>query len=175
MENKELPYDSFEVIYHNQINDCHYYCLVCEQDSFVIGMLNIRFEEQLHHSKRIAEILEFAVASAYRSKGIGKEMFAQSCQIATDNSCSQIEVAWKQLLHSGTNGCATSEYGRKLMRDIMMVYDGDQDRYAKLSGHGFQMLANAMEADLPYQINCPALLICGDYDKAGSTKRYNKA
>ncbi len=97
MENKELPYDSFEVIYHNQINDCHYYCLVCEQDGFVIGMLNIRFEEQLHHSKRIAEILEFAVASAYRSKGIGKEMFAQSCQIATDNSCSQIEVACNQL------------------------------------------------------------------------------
>lgn len=82
---------------------------------------------------------------------------------------------WKQLLHSGVNGCATSEYGRKLMLDIMKVYDGNQERYAKLSGHGFQMLANAMEADLPYQIDCPALLICGDYDKAGSTKRYNKA
>ena len=64
-----------------------------EYKGFVIGMLNIRFEEQLHHSKRIAEILEFAVVSAYRNKGIGKEMFAQSCQIATDNSCSQIEVA----------------------------------------------------------------------------------
>jgi len=82
---------------------------------------------------------------------------------------------WKWLLKSGTNGCAESEYGRKLMRDMMMVYDGDQERYAKLSGHGFRMLADAMEADLPYRIDCPALLICGERDQAGSTKRYNRA
>ena len=61
------------------------------------------------------------------------------------------------------------------MHDIMMVYDGDQEHYARLSGHGFRMLADAMEADLPYRIDCPALLICGDHDKAGSTKRYNRA
>lgn len=61
------------------------------------------------------------------------------------------------------------------MRDIMMVYDKDKERYAKLAGHGFWMLADAMEADLPYKIACPALLICGRHDQAGSTKRYNKA
>ncbi|MBO5998405.1 MAG: alpha/beta hydrolase [Lachnospiraceae bacterium] len=82
---------------------------------------------------------------------------------------------WKSLLKTGTNGVATSEYGRKLMHDIMMVYDGDQDRYARLSGHGFRMLAEAMEADLPYEIRCPALLICGEKDHAGSCIRYNKA
>ncbi len=82
---------------------------------------------------------------------------------------------WKSLLRSGTNGVATSEYGRKLMRDMMMVYDGDQARYAKLSGHGMRMLAEAMEADLPYALPCPALLICGEKDRAGSCIRYNKA
>ena len=82
---------------------------------------------------------------------------------------------WKALLKSGTNGVATTEYGRKLMHEIMMVYDGDKKRYAKLSGHGFKILAEAMEKDLPYEIKCPALLICGDKDKAGSCIRYNKA
>ena len=82
---------------------------------------------------------------------------------------------WKSLLKSGTNGVAVSEYGRMLMRDIMMVYDGDQERYAKLSGHGFRMLAEAYEADLPYAIPCPALLICGEKDRAGSCIRYNRA
>lgn len=82
---------------------------------------------------------------------------------------------WKQLLKSGTNGCATSEYGRKLMHDIMMVYDKDKKRYSRIAGHGFAMLADAMQADLPYDIKCPALLICGEKDKAGSTKRYNRA
>ncbi len=82
---------------------------------------------------------------------------------------------WKSLLKSGTNGVATSDYGRKLMHDIMMVYDGDKKRYAKLAGHGMKMLGTAMEADLPYKLSCPALLICGEKDKAGSCIRYNKA
>lgn len=82
---------------------------------------------------------------------------------------------WKWLLKSGSNGVATSEYGRKLMYDIMMVYDGDQARYAKIAGHGFKMLAEAIEAELPYRIECPALLICGEKDQAGSCIRYDRA
>lgn len=82
---------------------------------------------------------------------------------------------WKSLLKSGTNGVAVSEYGRKLMYDMMMTYNGNQEWYAKIAGHGFKMLAEAIEADLPYEIKCPALLICGEKDHAGSCIRYNKA
>ena len=82
---------------------------------------------------------------------------------------------WKSLLKTGSEGVATSEYGRKLMREMMMTYDGDQPRYAKLAGHGYVILAEAMEADLPYKIPCPAQLICGEKDHAGSCIRYNKA
>ena len=56
-----------------------------------------RFEEQLHHTERIAEILEFAINTTCRNMGIGKEMLAQSYRIAADNGCSQIEVACNQL------------------------------------------------------------------------------
>ena len=49
------------------------------------------------HTEQIAEILEFAVASACRNNGIGKEMFFRSCQIAEDNGCTQIEVDCNQL------------------------------------------------------------------------------
>lgn len=82
---------------------------------------------------------------------------------------------WKSLVKLGTNGVAVSEYGRRLMRDMMAVYDGDQARYARISGHGYRMLAGAMEADLPYELRCPALLICGEKDHAGSCIRYNRA
>ena len=82
---------------------------------------------------------------------------------------------WKSLLKTGSNGVATSEYGRALMREMMMVYDGDQARYAAISGHGYRMLAEAMEAGLPYALQCPALLICGEKDRAGSCVRYNRA
>lgn len=82
---------------------------------------------------------------------------------------------WKSLMKSGTNGVATSDYGRKLMREMMLTYDGYQKEYAALAGHGYRMLADAMAADLPYKITCPALLICGEKDRAGSCVRYNKA
>ena len=82
---------------------------------------------------------------------------------------------WRSLLRTGTDGVAETPYGRELMRSMMMVYDGDKDRYARLSGHGMKMLAEAMEADLPYELRCSALLICGEKDRAGSAKRYNKA
>lgn len=82
---------------------------------------------------------------------------------------------WKSLLKTGSNGVATSAYGRALMREMMRVYDGDQRRYAQLAGHGFRILAETIEADLPYEIPCPALLICGTKDHAGSCIRYNKA
>ena len=82
---------------------------------------------------------------------------------------------WKMLLKHGTNGVATSEYGRRLMHNIMMEYNGDKKRYARISGHGMRMLAEAMELNLPYEIKCPAMLICGEKDRAGSCVRYNKA
>ncbi len=82
---------------------------------------------------------------------------------------------WKLLLRQGCNGVATSEYGRSLMRSMMMTYDGDQGRYAGLAGHGFRILAEAVEAKYPYDIRCPALLICGTEDRAGSCIRYSRA
>ena len=82
---------------------------------------------------------------------------------------------WKTLLNAGSKGVAKTQYGRKIMYDIMMVYDGNKKRYAALAGHGYRILAEAYEKDLAYEIWCPALLICGEKDQAGSTIRYNKA
>ena len=82
---------------------------------------------------------------------------------------------WKTLIRQGTKGVATSEYGRELMRKFMMTYDGNQERYARLAGSGFKILVEAVEEELPYEIKCPAELICGTKDMAGSTKRYNRA
>ncbi|MCI8525059.1 MAG: alpha/beta hydrolase [Oscillospiraceae bacterium] len=84
-------------------------------------------------------------------------------------------MPWDWLRRSAARGCAVSPYGRALMGEMLRAYDGDQAGYAALAGHGYQMLAVAMEADLPYAIDCPALLICGQQDRAASTRRYNRA
>jgi len=85
-----------------------------------------------------------------------------------------LHYPWKLLLKHGSIGLAETEYGRDLMRDMMMNYDGNQKRYAELAGHGYRMLAEAVEERLPYEIKCPALLICGTKDHAGSCIRYSK-
>lgn len=97
MEEKELPQAEFCQIFRAQTQDDRYYCLLWEQDGQVTGMLNLRFEGQLHHAERIAEILEFSVAAPCRNQGTGRALFAQACQIARQKGCAQLEVACNQL------------------------------------------------------------------------------
>lgn len=80
---------------------------------------------------------------------------------------------WKLLVETGSNGVATSQYGQDLMREMMLSYD--KESYVRLAGHGYRMLAEAVELNLPYKLPCPVLLICGTKDNTGSSKRYNKA
>ena len=96
MEDEDLPYLRFQEIFEKQLNDKRHECIICEENEIVIGVLNLRYEEQLHHAENIAEIMEFVIAPGYRKKGIGKKMFAYACQQATLRKCSQIEVASNQ-------------------------------------------------------------------------------
>ncbi len=78
----------------------------------------------------------------------------------------------KMLKELGAKGCAVTAYGRKLSEHFFASYT--KDEYCTLAGHGYRILAEAMEADLPYVIECPAILICGEKDRAGSAKSYNR-
>ena len=79
---------------------------------------------------------------------------------------------WKMLKQLGASGCSETDYGRKLMEHFIGSYT--KEEYVGLAGHGYRILAEAMEADLPYAIDCPAILICGEKDQAGSAKSYNR-
>lgn len=80
---------------------------------------------------------------------------------------------WKTLVNQGAKGNSTTPYGRAIMREMMLDYD--KHEYCALSAHGFRVLADAVEANRPYEIDCPLLVICGEKDGAGSAKRYNRA
>ena len=97
MEAKQLPYGAFADIFQKQLKDPDYACIVCEESRGVIAVLNLRFEVQLHHAARIAEIMEFVVKAEYRNKGLGKDLLAYAEKCAKQNGCVQIEVACNQL------------------------------------------------------------------------------
>lgn len=82
-------------------------------------------------------------------------------------------IPWKLLIAWGARGCATTQEGQEYMAHLINTYH--KEEYCRLSADGFQALAEAVELEQPYRIDCPALLICGEQDAAGSTKRYNKA
>lgn len=79
---------------------------------------------------------------------------------------------WKMLVNLGLKGNATSSYGQAVMREMMQDYDKRECR--ELSAHGFKVLAQAVEVDRAYELDCPVFLICGEEDGAGSAKRYNR-
>ncbi len=79
---------------------------------------------------------------------------------------------WKTLLDAGAKGCAESEYGQTLMREMMESYD--KGEYCRLAGFGYKLLAEAVNEGLPYNIDCPTILVLGEKDRAGSTKSYNR-
>lgn len=97
MEETELPFKAFRCIYFKQVTNPRYECLVYEEAGRVLGMINIRYESQLHHAANIAEIMECAVDASVRSKGIGKLLFNAACEHARNSGCIQIEVACNQL------------------------------------------------------------------------------
>lgn len=83
-----------------------------------------------------------------------------------------MSIPWKLLLEWGIAGTSTTEYGRKLMRQMWSVYE--KEEYCSLADHGFRIVAEAVEARPEYPISCPVLLLCGEKDGAGSARRYNR-
>lgn len=96
LEAEVLPYDRFSEIYRTQLADERYECLVWEGETGVLGVLNLRFEAQLHHGGWVAEILEFAVSGMCRGQGIGSALLRQGCRRAGQRGCMQIEAACHQ-------------------------------------------------------------------------------
>ncbi len=97
LEQKQLPLDKFTDIYNRKLNNDNYYYMVCERDGEVIAALTMRYEEQLHHAERIAEIVEFIVAPKRRDHGVGGEMFDRACEVAREAGCAQLEASSNQL------------------------------------------------------------------------------
>ena len=57
---------------------------------------------------------------------------------------------------------------------LRMMSSYEKEEYCALAAHGYRMLAEAVEMERDYHISCPALLLCGEKDAAGSAKRYNR-
>ena len=83
-----------------------------------------------------------------------------------------LAIPWALLKPWGARGVATTEHGRAGMRLLMEGYT--KREYVDLAAHGYHMLADAIETERAYDIDCPALLLCGEQDRAGDVKAFNR-
>ena len=82
-------------------------------------------------------------------------------------------IPWGLLQKLGSMGTAQSPYGRGLMADMMKAYAPKE--YCRLAAHGYRLLSLAVTAHGDSEPDCPSLLLCGEKDGAGSSRRYNRA
>lgn len=57
---------------------------------------------------------------------------------------------------------------------LEMMQEYTKEDYCQLAGHGYRILCDAIASDRQYDIPCPAMLLCGACDKAGSARIYNR-
>lgn len=98
MEQSRLDGAAFHAVYVEQQESPAYCPLVYETaEDGVIGFLNLRIEDQLHHCGRIAEVMELAVAEGHRSRGVGAALFREAGRLAKGRGCLQMEVCCNRL------------------------------------------------------------------------------
>ena len=104
LEDIELDHDACQRIFAEQLASPAWCCLVAREEpgAPAVGVINMRFEEQLHHAERVAAILELVVDPAVRSGGAGHALFAAGCEAARAAGCVQIELetgSWREGAH----------------------------------------------------------------------------
>lgn len=81
-------------------------------------------------------------------------------------------IPWKLMVRWSLS-IAASAAGKQNYREAVMAYQ--KAEFCKLSGRGFASVAEAIEQDRNYDMDCPVLLLCGTKDVAGYTKKLNQA
>ena len=102
LEDTELDHENFVRIYSNQLNSPAFFLYVYELDGNVIGMMNMRMEEQLHHAGAVMEIIELCVTDGWRSMGIGAKFMEFAKQVCREHRVQRLELSsstWRTDAH----------------------------------------------------------------------------
>lgn len=79
-------------------------------------------------------------------------------------------IPWNMLIEGSALANAQTEYGRKVMREMVRAYG--KRKYVALTAHGFRAVGEALEHGFA-EYDCPLLVVCGENDTTGSVKKFN--
>lgn len=80
--------------------------------------------------------------------------------------------SFERVLANAPKETSCTAHGQRATREMLSVYG--KDEYFAIAGRTLRAIAEAVSVELPYDINCPALLICGDADTTAGVRRFNR-
>lgn len=93
LEGENPTREEFDDIFTSNLKDCNYHYYLAEKGGQPVGFIGMHIQNVLHHTSKIAEIIEMFVLSEYRGIGIGEMLYWHTKDIAQENGCKFFEVS----------------------------------------------------------------------------------
>lgn len=92
LENRTFSREVFRELFREQLEDEKFACFLYEEEGKVLGLINVKTENELHHCAKVLFIREFVVLPDFRSRGIGKQLFEYALSHAKRCGCIRAEL-----------------------------------------------------------------------------------
>ncbi len=93
LEGENPGIEEFTEVFSTNLNDKNIFYIVAESDDKVIGFASIHIQLILHHTGKVAELMEMFVEPEYRNAGIGEAMFWHLKDTAESCGCRFFEIS----------------------------------------------------------------------------------
>lgn len=92
LENRTFSREVFADLFREQLEDEKFACYLYEEEGKVLGLINVKMENELHHCAKVLFIRDFVVLPDCRSRGIGKQLFDHALSCAKQCGCTRAEL-----------------------------------------------------------------------------------
>ena len=93
LEGENPGIEEFTEVFSTNLNDKNIFYIVAEHDEKIIAFASIHIQQILHHTGKVAELMEMFVDPDYRSNGIGEAMFWNLKDTAEACGCRYFEIS----------------------------------------------------------------------------------
>ena len=93
LEGENPGIEEFTEVFTTNLNDTNVFYIVAEADDKVIAFASIHIQLHLHHTGKVAELMEMFVDQDYRNNGIGEAMFWNLKDKAEACGCRHFEIS----------------------------------------------------------------------------------
>ena len=93
LEGENPGIEEFTEVFSTNLNDKNIFYIVAEADEKVIAFASIHIQLILHHTGKVAELMEMYVEPEYRNSGLGEAMFWNLKDTAEACGCRYFEIS----------------------------------------------------------------------------------